>query len=58
VELDPYGFVITDSMLMTTWPGVFAAGDVRLGSTKQAASAAGEGATAALMVRQYLKEVG
>jgi len=37
-------------------PGVFAAGDVRLGSTKQAASAAGEGATAALMVRNYLKQ--
>ncbi len=58
VELDPNGFVITDSTLMTTWPGVFAAGDVRVGSTKQAASAAGEGATAALMMRQYLKKVG
>jgi len=58
VELDPYGFVITDSTLMTTWSGVFAAGDVRVGSTKQAASAAGEGATAALMIRQYLKKVG
>jgi len=58
VELDPYGFVITDSTLMTMWPGVFAAGDVRVGSTKQAASAAGEGATAALMIRQYLKKVG
>ncbi len=58
VELDPYGFVVTDSTLMTTWPGVFAAGDVRVGSTKQAASAAGEGATAALMIRQYLKKIG
>ena len=38
-------------------PGVFSAGDVRLGSTKQAASAVGEGATAALMVREYLKTV-
>jgi len=46
VELDPDGFVITDSTLMTTWPGVFAA------------SAAGEGATAALMIRKYLKKVG
>jgi len=34
VELDLYGFVITDSTLMTTWPGVFAARDVRVGSTK------------------------
>jgi len=34
--------------------GVFASGDARQGSTKQLVSAAGEGATAALMVRKYL----
>jgi len=55
IQRDPTGFIITNSMLATTVPGVFAAGDVRLGSTKQAASAVGEGATAALMVREYLK---
>lgn len=44
-------------MLETSVPGIFAAGDVRAGSTKQVASAAGEGATAALAVRAYLKEV-
>ncbi|MGQ0602417.1 MAG: FAD-dependent oxidoreductase [Anaerolineales bacterium] len=55
VEKDKYGFVITQPTLETSLPGVFAAGDVRLGSTKQAASAVGEGATAALMVREYLK---
>jgi len=54
--LDQWGFVITDKTLMTGIPGLFAAGDVRVGSTKQAASAAGEGATAALMIRQFLKE--
>jgi thioredoxin reductase (NADPH) len=57
VELDKFGFIVTDKLLMTSLPGLFAAGDVRAGSTKQAASAAGEGATAALMIRQYLKEV-
>jgi thioredoxin reductase (NADPH) len=57
VNLDPWGFIETDRTLMTSLPGLFAAGDVRVGSTKQAASAAGEGATAALMIRQYLKEV-
>ena len=41
--------------LETSVPGIFAAGDVRAGSTKQVASAAGEGATAALLVREYLK---
>lgn len=57
VKLDKYGFIITQPNLETSMSGVFAAGDVRLGSTKQAASAAGEGATAALMVREYLKTV-
>jgi thioredoxin reductase (NADPH) len=57
IERDQYGFVITTPTLETSMPGVFAAGDVRKGSTKQAASAAGEGATAALMVREYLKEL-
>lgn len=57
VELDDGGFVETDRALMTSAEGIFAAGDVRSGSTKQAASAAGEGATAALMMRQYLNEI-
>ncbi len=55
-EVDQWGAVVTDKTLMTSIPGLFAAGDVRAGSTKQAASAAGEGATAALMIRQYLQE--
>jgi len=50
-ELNRHGFIVTDKTLMTSRPGLFAAGDVRAGSTKQAASAAGEGATAALMMR-------
>lgn len=45
-EVDPYGFVLTDKTLMMSKPGLFAAGDVRAGSTKQAA-ATGEDATAA-----------
>ena len=57
VELGPGGFIKTDYM-MTSIPGIFAAGDVRAGSTKQAASATGEGATAALAIREYLKSLG
>lgn len=55
IERDERGFLRTKDTLMTSMEGVFAAGDVRGGSTKQAASAAGEGATAALMIRQYLE---
>ena len=43
--------------LETSVPGIFAAGDVRSGSTNQVVSAAGEGATAALLIRDYLKTV-
>lgn len=56
IERDRFGFVLTDLTLQTSVKGVFAAGDVRAGSTKQIASAAGEGATAALMIREYLRE--
>lgn len=55
IELDDIGFVVTDSKLQTAMPGVFAAGDIRSGATMQIASAAGEGATAALMIREYLE---
>lgn len=57
VELDEFGFIKTNKTMMTSVPGLFAAGDVRADSTKQAASAAGEGATAAIMIREYLDEV-
>jgi thioredoxin reductase (NADPH) len=56
VSLDDQGFVITDGMLQTSLPGLFAAGDCRQGSTKQAASAAGEGAAAALAIRRYVEQ--
>ncbi len=43
--------------LESSVPGLFAAGDARAESTKQVASAAGEGATAALLIRDYLRTV-
>ncbi|PID31216.1 thioredoxin reductase [Candidatus Saccharibacteria bacterium] len=56
IELDQYGLIKTDDKLMTSMPGVFASGDVRSGATMQIASAIGEGATAALNIREYLEE--
>lgn len=55
IELDAIGFVKTDDHLHTSMKGVFAAGDIRSGATMQIASAAGEGATAALLIREYLE---
>jgi len=54
VDLDAAGFITTDRMMQTSLPGVFAAGDVRSGSTKQLASAVGEGAAVALQIRHHL----
>ncbi len=55
IRLDEIGFVMTDQHLQTSMPGVFCAGDIRSGATMQIASAAGEGATAALKIREYLE---
>ena len=55
VDIDQWGFIKTGPTLETSLSSVFAAGDARGGNTKQVASAVGEGATAALMIRQHLE---
>lgn len=55
IELDEQGLIKTNSQLETNIPGIFASGDVRSGSTMQIASAVGEGASAALSIREYLE---
>jgi thioredoxin reductase (NADPH) len=65
VDLDPWGFVRTrsdsatgpSSALATSLPGVFAVGDLRAGSVKRVASAAGEGAIAVQSIHPYLADV-
>jgi thioredoxin reductase (NADPH) len=71
VRMDEYGFIVTGHDLLhgsspmdrirfhmeTSAPGLFAAGDCRVGSTKQVASAVGEGASAAIAIRAYLKTI-
>jgi len=71
LRLDAQGFVLTGHDLLhtdpplgrtpftmeTSMPGIFAAGDCRSGSTKQVASAVGEGASAAIAIREYLKTI-
>jgi len=55
IELDKSGHIITNHELMTNIDGIFASGDVHSGATKQVISATGEGATAAIAIREYLK---
>jgi thioredoxin reductase (NADPH) len=74
VQLDRYGFVLTGadvdrpsdqptpheyrSILQTSQPGIFAAGDVRRGATRRVAAAMGEGAIAVAAVNRYLTSAG
>ncbi|MDH5403665.1 MAG: FAD-dependent oxidoreductase [Candidatus Heimdallarchaeota archaeon] len=57
IDVDEQGFIKTNDAMMTNIKGIFAAGDVRRNSTKQAVSASGEGASVALHVRNYLNSV-
>lgn len=72
IDTDPKGFVCTGRqlanargwtrkrqpfLLETSQAGVFAAGDVRLGSAKRVAAAVGEGAMAVMFVHEYLAEL-
>ena len=56
VELDEVGLIKSDANLQTAVPGVFVAGDVRSHATMQIASAVGDGAKAALKIREYLEK--
>ncbi|MGD0832923.1 MAG: FAD-dependent oxidoreductase [Candidatus Dormibacteria bacterium] len=55
VDLDRWGFVVAERY-ETSMPGVFCAGDVRAGSTKQLGAAVGEGIAALLEVRRQLEK--
>ena len=56
VTLDEAGFIVTDELMKTSAPGIFAAGDVRQNSFRQVITAAGDGATAASSAFKYLYE--
>ena len=55
VELDNAGHVPTDIWMRTAVPGLLAAGDIRQGSAAQLATAAGDGATAAIAAQRYIE---
>lgn len=72
LETDPYGFILSGHDLghdghmhdhgalpfESSVPGIFVAGDARYGSTKQVASAVGEGAAASISIREFLRKMG
>ncbi len=56
VAHDAGGYVITDDRMMTSIPGLFAAGDLRVQLTRQVTTAVGDATTAAIAVEKYLTE--
>ncbi|NIM52918.1 MAG: thioredoxin-disulfide reductase [Gemmatimonadales bacterium] len=55
-EHDAGGYIITDSRMMTSIPGLFAAGDLRVQLVRQITTAVGDATTAAMAVEKYLSE--
>jgi thioredoxin reductase (NADPH) len=55
-EHDPNGYLRTDDRMMTSIPGLFAAGDLRAQLTRQVTTAVGDATTAAIAVEKYLTE--
>jgi thioredoxin reductase (NADPH) len=56
LPLDKAGFIKTNDRMETKIPGVFAAGDIRLNSARQAITAAGDGATAAVNAEEFISQ--
>lgn len=57
LEMDEAGHIITDLHMQTSVPGIYAAGDVRAASYRQAVTAAGDGCTAALAAEKYIESI-
>ncbi len=57
LPLDAAGYIITNDRMETEIPGIFAAGDIRHNSARQAITAAGDGATAAIYAEKFITEV-
>ncbi len=53
---DASGYIITDDRMMTSIPGLFAAGDLRVQLTRQVTTAVGDATTAAIAVEKFLKD--
>ena len=57
VKVDDYGFIIVDSNMQSSVPGVFAAGDVRSTGLRQIVTAVGDAARAVFSAEHYIEKV-
>ncbi|KPL04119.1 MAG: thioredoxin reductase [candidate division Zixibacteria bacterium SM23_73_2] len=57
LELDKYGFVVTNENTETNIPGVYAAGDVRHKILQQITTATSDGSIAAFMAERYVEKI-
>ena len=57
VAHDATGYLVTDDRMMTSIPGLFAAGDLRVQLTRQVTTAVGDATTAAIAVEKYLTDL-
>ncbi len=56
LPLDEAGYIITNDKMETKIPGIFAAGDIRQNSARQAITSAGDGATAAIFAEKFISQ--
>ena len=56
LPLSDAGYIVTNERMETEIPGIFAAGDIRHNSARQAITAAGDGATAAIYAEKFVTE--
>jgi thioredoxin reductase (NADPH) len=56
LEMDERGYLITDAQMMTSVPGVFAAGEIQDPTYRQIATSVGQASAAAIMTERWLEE--
>jgi len=57
LKIDDFGYLLTDDMMATSVPGIFACGDSRKKLLRQVVTAAGDGAAAAFSAQEYIDEI-
>ena len=57
LAMDEQGYVITDKLMRTSVPGIFAAGEIQDPRYRQVATSAGQGVQAALEAQKYLADL-